>query len=513
MIQRKRKDERAHVKEARRRGPLRLSSVLAWLLCAVCVASAQSLDVKIRVVAASPARVRVEGRKSGGAVNWSFRNFYGEASGLAERVENFAVTDESGAVVAVNKLAPGEFKAAKSATHFSYDLKLEAPAFVSDAAHVSWLNADRGLLMPADFLPQPLAGAKVELNIPAGWSVSTVETKNADGTFDVSDTERAVFAVGRDLRERRWRVGGMTTTLAADGEWAFADEEAAGSADEILKIYEAITGGVPRQRALIVLFPLPQSAAGNLWSAETRGSTVVLLSGRVPSKLAAKAQLDGSLTHELFHLWVPNGLTLDGEYDWFYEGFTNYEALRVGMRRGQLTFQDYLNTLGREYDSYRAARGAKEISLPEASQRRWSGSTALVYHKGMLVAFLYDLTLMRETNGRQSLGDVYRELFRRYGQGGVRADGNRAVTDALGGMPGVRDFVARYVEGASEIVLDPLIENFGLRVEPGGARTHVGVAASPDRAQRELLRKLGYNESPDAEERKLHERLKKRLPQ
>src|SRR5205814_1010733 len=167
---------------------------------------------------------------------------------LAERVENFALADEGGAVVAVNKLAPGEFTAAKPATRFSYDLKLDAPAFVTDAAHVSWLNSDRGLLMPADFLPQPLAGAKVELNMPAG----------------------------------------------------------------------------------------------NLWSAETRGSTVVLLSGRMPSKLAAKAQLDGSLTHELFHLWVPNGLTLDGEYDWFYEGFTNYEALRVGMRRGQLTFQDYL---------------------------------------------------------------------------------------------------------------------------------------------------------------------------
>src|SRR5947209_11925006 len=101
MIQRKRKDERACMKEARRRGLFRLSFVLAWLLCAAVTASAQSLDVKIRVVAVSPARVRVEGRKSGGATNWSFRNFYGEASGLAERIENFALADEGGAVVAV----------------------------------------------------------------------------------------------------------------------------------------------------------------------------------------------------------------------------------------------------------------------------------------------------------------------------------------------------------------------------------------------------------------------------
>ncbi|HZT60447.1 MAG TPA: hypothetical protein VFA21_17710 [Pyrinomonadaceae bacterium] len=488
------------------------SRLLAPLLLATVAASAQALDVKVRVVTTSPALVHVEGRRQGGASSWSFRNFYAGASGLAGRVENFALADEGGAPVVVKKLAPGEFSAERPATRFSYDIKLDPPTFVSDASHVSWLTNERGLLMPGDILPLPLAGAKVELTLPQGWSAATTEAKNTDGTFDVAKAESSVFVVGRDLREKRVRAGGMTATLATAGDWAFSDDDAAGSAEEILKIYGDVVGGVPRQRPLIVLLPLPQAAAGNLWSAETRGSTVVVLSGRLPSKFAAQAQLDGALTHELFHLWVPNGLALEGEYDWFYEGFTNYMALRAAMRRGQLTFPDYLNTLGREYDAYRSARGAKEISLPEASERRWSGSTALVYHKGMLVAFLYDLALMRQTNGRQWLGDVYRELFRRYGEGGERADGNRAVVEALAGAAGMRDFVSRYVEGASEIALDPLIEPFGLRVEPGGARTHVGVGDAPERSQRELLRKLGYNEKQDAGARELHGGMKKRLP-
>ncbi|MDT7687288.1 MAG: hypothetical protein QOE46_47 [Acidobacteriota bacterium] len=491
----------------------RFVSTLLAFLCLVGAASAQALDVKIKVVSASPARVHVEGRREGGASAWSFRNFYGSASGLAERVENFALFDESGAVVNIKKLAPGEFTAEKPATRFSYDLKLDPPDFVNDASHVSWLTAERGLLMPGDILPLPLTNARVELLLPTGWKVSTVETGNVAGTFDVVDAERAVFVVGLDLRERRGRVGGMSFTLATAGEWAFSDAEAADSAAEILKIHQETMSGVPCPRALLVLFPLPRAAAGNLWSAETRGATVVLLSGRLPSKLAAKAQLDGSLTHELFHLWVPNGLSLEGEYDWFYEGFTNYMALRAAMLRGQLTFQDYLIALGSAYDSYRAARGAKEVSLPEASQRRWSGSTALVYHKGMLVAFLYDLTLMRETSGRNSLASVYRELFRRYGRGEKPVDGNRAVIESLGTMTGMRAFVERYVEGANEIVLPTLIGEFGLRVEPGGARTHVGVAEALNSAQRELLRKLGYNEGQDAESRKLHERLKKRASQ
>ncbi|HEX8353041.1 MAG TPA: basic secretory protein-like protein [Pyrinomonadaceae bacterium] len=477
-------------------------------------AFAQALDVKIKVLSGNPARIHVEGKRGGGANAWSLRNFYGRAGGLAERVENFALYDESGAPVNVRKLAPGEFTAERPASSFSYEMKLDPPAFISDSSHVSWLTADRGLLMLADLLPLPLKNAKVELSLPPGWKVSTAEEGSAAGLFDVADAERAVFAVGRDLRERRGRAGGTAFTLATAGEWAFSDAEAVDSAEEILKLHqETMGGGVTLKRPSLLLLPLPQQgAAGNLWSAETRGATVVLLSGRLPSKLAARAQLDGALTHELFHLWVPNGLGLGGEYGWFYEGFTNYVALRAGMRRGQLTFSDYLGALGRAYDSYRAARGTKEVSLLEASQRRWSGNPALVYHKGLLVAFLYDLTLMRQTGGKSSLDAVYRELQRQYGRGERREDGDRAVSEILGGVNGMRGFVEHHVESAAEITLPPLLGQFGLEVKPGGARTHVGVADSLEPAQRELLRKLGYNEGRDAESRKLHERLRERAP-
>ena len=502
-----------------RRMLLRLSLALVLFVCLAGTAGARpvqvktrSLEVKISVASLSPALIHVEGRKAVGATAWSFRNFYGSIAGLAERVENFKLSDDGGADVAVRKLAPGEFTAERAATRFAYDVKLAPPAFAADAAHVSWLDASHGLLMPGDLLPQPLAGAKLTIQLPANWAVSTVDEKGADGTYSLDEAERAVFAVGRDLREKNGRAGRTSFALVTAGEWAFTDGEAAQSIEEILDIYNDVTRAVPARASAVVLLPSPRPVPGNVWVAETRGSTVVLVSGSLPSKLAAKAQLDGALTHELFHLWVPNALALEGEYDWFYEGFTNYVALRVGMRRGQLTFNDYLNTLGLEYDAYRAARGAKDASLVEASQRRWAGASSLVYHKGTLVAFLYDLTLRRVTAGKTTLEDVYPELLRRYARGGERVEGNRALVELLGGTSGMGAFVARYITGADEIDLSPLIEASGLRIEPGGARTHVGVAASLDARQRELLRKLGYNEKPDAEAKRLHDQLKKRLP-
>lgn len=489
----------------------RVCGVLFFLHMAL-TSNAQELDVTIKIVSTAPARVQVEGKRTTAAAAWSFRNIYGSVSGLGARIENLRLADETGSEVAVRQLAPGEFEAARPATRFSYGLKLDPPAFVTDAAHVSWLAGDHGLLMLGDVLPLPVSKASVRLTLPPGWGALSTDEKNSAGVFELSEAADAVFIVGRNLRERRGRVGGMSFTLATAGEWAFTDGEATDSINELLKDYEKIFGGPPRQRVLIALAPPPRPAPASFWSAETRGGTVTLLSGRMPTKLTATAQLGGALGHELLHLWVPNALALEGNYDWFYEGFTNYLALRAGVRRGQLTFQDYLNALGRAFDSYKSARGTRELSLADASQRRWSDGTSLVYSKGMLVAFLYDLTLLTRSRGKSSLEDAYAELFRRHRSGMKREDGNRAVVNVLSSPQGMSDFTSLYVQGAAEINLAASVEPFGLEIVSGGVRTHLAVVASPSGAQRDLLRKLGYNDKLDAEARRLREQMKKRLP-
>lgn len=489
----------------------RVCGVLFFLHMAL-TSNAQGLVVNIEVVSTAPSRIQVKGEMTAGATAWSFRDVYGGVVGLGARVENLRLADETGSEVSARRLAPGQFEAARPATRFAYVLKLDPPASVNDAAHVSWLSADRGLLMLGDLLPLPLSKARVKLSLPAGWSALSTDEKNSAGSYETDEAEDAVFVIGRELRERRGRAGSTSFTLATAGEWAFTDGEAADLIGELLKDYKKIFGGSPRRHVLIALVPPPRAAPAGFWSAETRGGTVTLLSGRMPAKLTATAQLSGALGHELLHLWVPNALALEGNYDWFYEGFTNYLALRAGMRRGRLTFQDYLNALGRAFDGYKSARGARELSLPDASQRRWSSGTSLVYDKGMLVAFLYDLTLLSRTRGKSSLEDAYAELFRRHRSGASREDGNRAVVSILSRMQGMDDFTARYVRGASEINLAASVAPFGLRVVPGGVRTRLAVVESLSGPQRDLLRELGYNEKLDAETRRLHQQMKKRLP-
>jgi len=463
-------------------------------------AHAQSINARISVVSLSPARLKVEGERAEGTRIWSFRNAYGSLIGLGERIENLSLKNASGVEVAVRKMAAGEYESQSEANRFSYEVNLNAPAMPTDLAHASWLAGERGFLMLGDLLPlvsnqeRSHSASIIDLTVPANWTVATTETKRADALFEVNDLENAVFFAGRNLRERSKIIGALNFTLAITGDWSFADEDVLSMAADILKEHAVAVGGTTPKRAMLMLAPFPQKFGAERWAAETRGETVMLLSGQSPSRVIGLAQLSVSLTHELFHLWVPNALTLDGDYDWFYEGFTLYQALRVGVKLQYLTFQDYINSLGRAFEIYQSVSERDRFSLIEASRRRWSGAGALVYQKSLIVAFLYDLTLRQMSGGKRTLDDVYRSLFRYNHDAMMRSDGNAAALNALKSQEGMQDFTRRYIENAAAIDLNSAIAPFGLTTQNFGARTIVRVSGSLTRSQRDLLRKLGYND-------------------
>jgi hypothetical protein len=333
----------------------------------------------------------------------------------------------------------------------------------------------------------------IHLNLPATWNAYSGESKRGDGRYAISDVNDAVFFIGKGLRERRERVGQTYCSLVTEGTWAFSDQEVMSTITRILKEYTSRLDANTVPRATVLLSHFPGSVGAERWSAETRGSTVTLLSGESPSKIAGLSQLSMPLTHELFHLWVPNGIQLAGNYDWFYEGFTLYQALCVARRLGFLTFQDYLNALGRAYDGYSSLSEGRKLSLIEASQRRWTGPTSLVYQKGMVVAFLYDLSLRQLTRGKRTLEDIYRELFRDSNLSAPKRDGNEVVVQILKRENKLQEFVRKYVENADEIDLQTMVAPFGLTVNRLGGRTRLDVSEKLSSPERDLLRAFGYN--------------------
>ena len=166
-----------------------------------------------------------------------------------------------------------------------------------------------------------------------------------------------------------------------------------------------------------------------------------------------KGQLEIIFTHEVLHLWVPNALPLEGDYDWFFEGFTLYTALLTALELKAIDFKEYLDTLGRVYDSYLSY--PHDLSLIEASERRWTNPWPVVYDKGMLVAFLYDLMLRKESAGKTTVANLYRELFSLPAD---RVNANEVIISLLTWSPAARELVKKYVEGNQELELEHVLQ-------------------------------------------------------
>jgi hypothetical protein len=514
----------------------------ALLCCFASGVSARQVNVVIQPPVDSHAHVLIEVTVDPVRI-WSFPNSYAGVTELGNRIERLEAFDATGAEIPVRKIAPGQFEAARPASRCRYEVNLDPPVQPSDAARVSWLSVARGLLMLADLLPtnQPERGQAadsdkrgpaaettiVRVKLPKSWEVYSNEDPNAavDSTgtspnevykaltFVVPDVARAVFAVGSQLRNSQMSASGMTLRLVADGEWAFSDIEALKLGADVLKIHREVFGAMPSKQGTLILLPFPQPAPASKWSAETRGLTVTLLMGKVPSKTAALSQLSVPLTHELFHFWVPNALALEGDYDWFYEGFTVYQAARTAVRLGLLTFPEFLNAIARAYDAYALAVDHDRWSLVEASKRRWTVGAPSVYSKSMVVAFLYDLRVRSQSRGKHSLDDVYRKIFQFHhapdaasnrvapGQG---TDGNDAAADALASDSGMQSFVRQFIRESVTISLASELAPFGFRVEAFGLRTRLSVSEQLSKPQRDLLRELGYNESARSSTQKKH---------
>src|SRR6185295_10995066 len=123
------------------------------------------------------------------------------------------------------------------------------------------------------------------------------------------------------------RLASTDVAVITAGEWPFSDGDALQIAERIMEEHSRVTGFQLRSNAVLMLIPYPGEAGPERWSAETRGNDVVLVLGKQASRRKVLARLGIVLSHELFHLWVPNSLKLKGDYDWFFEGFTLYHAL------------------------------------------------------------------------------------------------------------------------------------------------------------------------------------------
>jgi hypothetical protein len=469
--------------------------VFALVLQIFSNSQAQTLETKIKITD-SDAFIKgnfIDAEKAKNVTNFSFLKSYTNIENLGERISDVNLSDKSGQSVNYKKLIDGEFLAENGFQSWSYRTNLSVSKNISAMAHVSWISDEQGILMLGDLLPEfgENIPAKITFELPKDWHISTVEKRLGENVFSVSDVEKAIFYIGKNWREKEIAVGDAKLSLIMSGEWQVSDDEAAATTRDILAFYEKLFGAKPFEKAQVFLGKFPREVKTGRWEAETRGSNITIFSSEMNFKTQSLQRLHEQLRHEIFHFWLPNGVNLSGNYDWFYEGFALYQSLKIGVAANRIRFEDFLDTLGRAHSI--DTLQSQKTSLIEASKNRWNGANTQVYARGMLVAFLTDIALLQKSKGKSSLPEILREIYQKHNFSAQRQDGNTAILNILQTHSELRPIVEKYVKGTENIVWQTDLDAIGIESLTENFTTKLKVKTKLSGRQKDLLDKLGYN--------------------
>jgi hypothetical protein len=485
--------------------PLRSISLLALLTVSTIFANGQYIDATIEIDFKTPAMTSIRGRYASNAKHVNRRNLtflqaVADIDNLASRVSDLQIFDSTGKPVAFKKLMDGEYLTDADFDSWQYKLDLTPPKNRNGAAHVSWFADGVGILMLADLLPRfdskdRTTWARIRFNTPRTVDlypspIYSSETRR-DDVFEVADFENAVFYVGSGWESGNSRTDPFPGGLIISSTWNFKAVEASQMAREINSFYLELFGANLSKPPLIAIAKFSEPVGFGHWVAETRGHNVTIISSDMPFKTQSLQRLHEQLRHELFHLWIPNGVNLTGNYDWFYEGFALYQSLKLAVALNRIRFEDFLDTLSRAHtiDSAQLQR----MSLLQSSAARFSGANTQVYARGMLVAFLCDLALLERSRGKRSVENILEEVFAKHRPPAAEADGNTAVLSILKANALLIPIVEKYVTGAERIEWTTDLAAAGIEDADAGPITTLRVKQKPSGRQKTLLEHLGYN--------------------
>lgn len=459
------------------------------------VTYAQEVEATI-VISAETRSAQVDGRLAAdfapvNPLNFYFRKAVTGNKKLGERISEVVLSGRSGPI-AYKQLMPGEFLADSEYRSWSYKADISPVKDRTAAAHSSWVSGERGIIFLDDLLPQIVGSdrsisAKLTITLPQGWKLFSSDSDPTKDSLIVRSVERSVISIGKDIRNTRIVGHAGPIDLNLSGNWLFSDEEAGAMVREIFDEYTCILGPLRNARPSIAITGFPAKENPGNWEAETRGQSVVIVSSDMPFKTQSQQRLHEQLRHEIFHLWFPNGVDLAGDYAWFYEGFALYQSLKTGVKLKRIRFDDFLDTLSRAHSIDAAERPRKPLAGPRAA--------AEIYARALLVAFLIDSDILGETKGKEDSGNLLKRIFERAAGSPERIDATRLIRECIGSTTTLE----RFVFGNENVDWSAKLGHVGIVSTSSGRTTLLSVSQKLTGRQKQILRRLGYNNQRNIE--------------
>lgn len=177
--------------------------------------------------------------------------------------------------------------------------------------------------------------------------------------------------------------------------------------------------------------------------------------------------------HEFFHIVTP--LTISSrevkefnfmetnlsKHLWLYEGSTEYYAHHMQVWNGIKTTDDFIATLAGKIN-YSRLYFNDSLSFTELSKEsagKWKDQYANVYMKGALISACIDLYLLKLSGGQYAFRNLKHDLGVKFGKESYFNDDALFDDIELLTYPEIKEFLIKYVDGATPI---PYAEYFAL---------------------------------------------------
>jgi predicted metalloprotease with PDZ domain len=293
-----------------------------------------------------------------------------------------------------------------------------------------------------------------------------------------------------------FEVAGVPHEIVISGKHYADMERICADLQRICTQHVQLFGELPEMERYLFLVMAVGEGYGGL---EHRSSTSLICKRddlpqkRVPEMSDGYRQFLGLCSHEYFHLWnvkrirplqlMQADLTQEAYTTllWFFEGVTSYYDDLALVRSGCIDPRAYLELLAKTITRVYRSGGRRKQSVADSSFDAWTkfykqdenAPNAIVsyYTKGALIALLLDQIIRRDTAGRQSLDDIMRVLWQRYGRRDIGLDEDEVerVTAELTGLD-LKGFFDRAVRGCEELELAPALDRVGIGFDLRPAR-------------------------------------------
>ena len=361
----------------------------------------------------------------------------------------------------------------------------ETHGFVSGPSMFMYLDGHKET--GGELVVQPHAFFK---RISTGLTQKSDVKQGNNQTFTFENYDQLVdcpIEIGNQF-EFDFEAAGVKHTVAMYGEGNFDPERLKEDMAKIVEEETKVVGVNPNTRYVFIV----HNVVGGDGGLEHCNSSVLSVD---------RWTYDGSnyinflnlVAHEYFHLWNVKRIrpielgpfNYDQEvytnYLWVMEGFTSYYDELILRRCGYYTSEEMLKKIQSAINYVEGSVGSRVQPVAHASFDAWikayrpnensSNTTMTYYSRGMVIAAVLDAMIIKQSNGKECLDHLMKDLYETYYVGK-----NRGFTDAefkacLTKHTGqdMTEFFLKYIDGTEVIPYSMYFLPLGIEVNDVGS--------------------------------------------